>query len=95
VLAGARVLVARLYEPSLLPLLASSGGVHAVAVDTRIALRPGTRLRETVARHPAIEVILIHEGDAIVTLGRWHSRAWPEEPAAMLALVAAPRARPA
>jgi hypothetical protein len=87
VLADARLFVARLYEPGLLPLLLRSGGVRAVAIDIRTRLRSGAMLRECAAVDPAVQLVLVHEDQPPATLGTWHSHAWPEEPAAMLALV--------
>lgn len=94
-LADARLFVARLYEPGLLPLLIRSGGVGAVAFDIRTRLRSGAVLRECAAVDPDVRLVLVHEGQAAIAIGTWHSMPWPDEPAAMLALVSARTLRPA
>jgi hypothetical protein len=62
--------------------------VCAVAIDVRSPLRSGAVLRECVAADPAIRIVLVHEAGPIVSVAGWRSQRWPDEPAAMVALVA-------
>lgn len=89
VLADARLFTARLYDARLLPLMVRSGGVRAVAIDVRAA-RSAT-LRECAAANRTMRIALVHEGLDATTLGPWHSERLPDDPAAMVALLVAPR----
>jgi hypothetical protein len=89
-LSDAGLFVARLYEPSLLPLLLRSRGVRMIAIDIRIQLRSGAVLRECSATDPRVRIVLVHEGRPAITVGNWCSQAWPDAADAMLALLDAP-----
>lgn len=75
-LAGAHMLLARLYEPKLLPLLVRSGGVRAIAIDSRIATTSLRAVRGCIAPTSLIRVLLVHEGS---NDGSDRSSPWPAD----------------
>jgi hypothetical protein len=90
VLADARLFTARLYDARLLALMVRSGGVRTIAIDVRAA-RSAAALRECAVANRAMRIALIHEGLDATTLGPWQSERLPDDPAAMVALLVAPR----
>lgn|GEM_PF-6031054 len=75
-LSEAHLLVARLYEPKLLPLLVQSGGVHAIAIDSRIAAVAIRAARGCIAPTSSIRMLLVHEGS---NDGSNQSNPWPAD----------------
>jgi hypothetical protein len=73
---GAHLLRARLYVPTLLPLLVLSGRIRAIAVDVRIAVTT-LRMLDGCRGHETIRVLLVHEDTDPVTHGALRSVAWP------------------
>jgi hypothetical protein len=60
-LSSKHLLVARLYEATLLSLLLHAGGVRAVAIDSRIAAAAMRTLRACGTAASKIRVVLIHD----------------------------------
>ena len=85
------MLVARLYEPNLLPLLVHSGGVRAVAIDSRIAVASMRAVRGCIAPTSSIRVLLVHEGSNSLDDGSNRSSPWPADMDGVRQLLGLPR----
>jgi hypothetical protein len=79
-------LITRLYYPTLLPLFVSSGGVSALAIDTRLAVTSMRVIVECKSTTPPLRVVLVHEDDEAVVLDTIRSVSWPSTVEGVLSL---------
>lgn len=75
----AHMLIARLYEPNLLSLFVLSGGLHAIAIDSRLAIPSLRVLRGCMSSKSTIKMVLVHEGTNAIEAGPLRSRPWPTD----------------
>jgi hypothetical protein len=72
-LSAAHLLIARVYEPTLVSLLIEGASMCTLAIDSRVL----TRTLQIVRRATNVRLLLVHEGPHEVVHGAMRSSSWP------------------